>query len=261
MMNNSIPADLPDYFESLSSRPKVACWLAHQIGEENTFTMGQVREALPSVNQIDRRMRELREVGWVILNYRDRSNLRPEEYLLQQVGEKIWLPDYKSERKTGVSATLRRQVMDRDLNRCVVCGIGAGEEYPDPSGRKARLTVGHSRPQAPGRGGSHDATNLRTECALCNEQSKNLTPTPTDVALVEAQIKELPRKDRDELKSWMLANRRSFSRLENSCSNLDCACLAVVDSLKIRSVLIKPMRISSACAQNAPKPNISAKVI
>jgi hypothetical protein len=180
-------------------------------------------------------MRELREVGWVILNYRDRSNLRPEEYLLKRIGEHVWLPDYKSERTTRVSAALRREIMDRDLNRCVVCGIGAGEEYPDMPGRKARLTTGHFVPRAPGRGGSDDAINLRTECALCNEQSKNLTATPTDVALVEAQIKELPRKDREVLKSWMLANRRTFSRLENIWAEFNR--LSAVDRDRVRQFL------------------------
>lgn len=212
MTETQAPA-LPDNFEKLSSRPKVACYLATVVGEGKRFTMGQVRTALPNVNQIDRRTRELREYGWTIHNYRDYVGLRPEEYLLEKVGDRIWEPTYKSSKKSGVSATVRRQVHDRDKNRCLVCGIGKGEEYPEYPGRKARLTIGHYVPKE--RGGTDDPSNLRTECAICNEPSKNMTETPVDTNLVKAQIKSLGRKEREQLMQWVLADRRSFSKVEN----------------------------------------------
>jgi hypothetical protein len=200
-----------------SSRAKLAYYLAREVGEARIFTMSAVREALPNVNQIDRRMRELREVGWEIRTYRDRTTLAPNEYLLETIGDRIWEPTYVPVRKAGISAVTRRKVFERDGNRCRECGIGAGEEYADRPGHRARMTIGHWVPKL--RGGSDGLDNLRTECAMCNEPSKDLTETPVDSSLVKAQVKQLSRKERERLMKWVLADRRTFDNVEEVWAN------------------------------------------
>src|SRR4051794_31025480 len=98
----------------LSSRVRVALYLYSVVGEGSHFYKSDVREALPGIEQIDRRMRELREFGWVIRNYKDSPTLMPNELLLEQVGARIWNGDNALPSGARVSSALKRQVLDRD---------------------------------------------------------------------------------------------------------------------------------------------------
>ena len=196
-----------------SSRARVAYHLATQVGEGESFTMQSVRDACPGIEQIDRRMRELREVGWVIRTYKDHAGLQPQELFLEKIGDRVWEPNYKGAAAQRISGPLRREVFARDGNRCQECGIGAGEEYPDYPGRFARMTVGHWLPLA--RGGTNAKGNLRTECSMCNETGKNATGTPVDPQLVRVKMKSLSRAEKAVLLAWMRAGRREFSPLED----------------------------------------------
>lgn len=192
----------------------MAYYLATAVGEGNTFTMQAVRDACPGISQVDRRMRELRELGWVIHTYKDSASLQPEQLRLVRIGDRVWEPDYKPlVAGTRIPGPLRREVLERDHHRCTVCGIGAGEEYPDYPGRRARMTIGHVQPI--GRGGRTEKKNLRTECAMCNETAKDTTSSPTDPTLVMRRIRELPRKEKAILAQWMSADQRDFSELED----------------------------------------------
>lgn len=211
MIETTAPGQFPDGMKK-SSKAKLAYYLATTVGEGNVFKMGQVRAALPNINQIDRRMRELKEVKWKIPSYRDRDDLAPDEYRLDQIGDRVWEPDYVGPKTPAITATMRRKVFERDDNRCRECGIGAGEAYPDMPDRVARMTIGHWVPKE--RGGSNDFDNLRTECSMCNEPAKNLTETPVDPNLVKAKVKKLSRRDRQRLMAWVLAGRRTFDDVE-----------------------------------------------
>lgn len=204
------------------SRNRVANYLAEELGEGSVFNKDQIREKLrdPSgrgIEQIDRRMRELREVGWVIRTYKDMASLAPNELYLEKIGDRTWEPGYRPPRATTLSANDRRAAYERDGRRCMVCGIDFGDEYPHllAEGRhvKARPTIGHWIPKE--RGGTDDVSNLRPECHLCNEQSRNLTGSPVDTELVKRRIRELNREDKRRLAKWMLSGRRSFSHVEN----------------------------------------------
>ncbi|NED80912.1 hypothetical protein G3I76_12555, partial [Streptomyces sp. SID11233] len=63
-------------------RVRVALWLVSVVGEGNPFTKTELRTAFPDESQIDRRLRDLRDWGWVIHNSRDDESLRPEEQRL-----------------------------------------------------------------------------------------------------------------------------------------------------------------------------------
>ncbi len=196
----------------LSSKVRVALYLYDEVGEGNRFNKSDMRLALPGIEQIDRRMRELREVGWVIRNYKDSPVLAPNELLLERVGDHVWTPGYRNPNADRINNALKRQVFDRDNNQCRVCGIAAGETYPDRPDLTARLTIGHLIPK--GRQGFNDAENLRTECALCNEPARHLTEAPVDPMLLTARIAALPRKEKTVLAKWMLADRRQFTEVE-----------------------------------------------
>lgn len=196
-----------------SSISKVARYLGTVVCKGGVFSMNQVREAVPGVNQVDRRMRELRELGWRIDTYKTNPSLMPAELQLAEIGDRIWETKTRTHRIAGVSSATRRKIFDRDNNRCQCCGISVGEEYDMYPGRRARLTVGHYLPKERG-GNPDDTSNMRTECSLCNETSRNLTPSTVDVSLLRARLRELPRKEKEQFARWIATDRREWSNTE-----------------------------------------------
>jgi 5-methylcytosine-specific restriction endonuclease McrA len=196
---------------SAGAAKRVGHYLATEIGENKTFNKQDLRKVVPDTEQVDRRMRDLRKVGWIIRTYKDKASLKPNELFLEKIGDGVWKAGYKWPTE-GLTSAKRRKVLDRDGRRCMVCGIDFGEEYPDRTGVVARPTIGHILPKE--RGGSDDLDNLRPECQFCNETARNLTDTPVDAELVKRRILELNRQDKQMLASWMLAKRRSFTDAE-----------------------------------------------
>jgi hypothetical protein len=92
-----------------------------------------------------------------------------------------------------VSAADRQRVFSKAGYRCRPCGVGVDE--PGPDGRKARLTVGHYLPKAPG--GTDDRSNRRAECSTCNEAMRHLTEQPIDPKVLRTLITELPRRQKE----------------------------------------------------------------
>jgi 5-methylcytosine-specific restriction endonuclease McrA len=167
---------------------------------------------VPKTEQVDRRMRDLRKVGWRIRNYKDMASLAPSELYLEQVGDHVWEDGYRWPAE-GLTAAQRRRVYERDGHRCAICGIDFGAEYPDKPGVVARPTVGHIIPKE--RGGDPTAfENLRPECQLCNETARNLTEIPADLDLLKRKVIELGRKEKRQLVEWMLRGQRSYSDAE-----------------------------------------------
>lgn len=196
--------------DSLGAAKRVGHYLATEVGEGNVFNKATLREIVPKTEQVDRRMRDLRKVGWRIRNYKDKASLKPNELFLETVGDHVWEDGYKWPEE-GLTSSKRRKVLDRDGRRCLVCGIDFGAEYPDRPGVVARPTIGHIVPKE--RGGTDDLDNLRPECQFCNETARNLTDT-LDVELLKRRIMELGREDKNMLASWMLSGRRTFSDAE-----------------------------------------------
>lgn len=196
----------------LGSVARVAHWLFAEVGEGNVFTKNDMRDALPGIEQIDRRMRDLRPLGWVIRTYKDMRTLAASELYLEKVGDRVWEVGYKPPRRTGVNAATRRAVFEQHGRHCMVCGVDFGTEYPDRPGVVARPTIGHWLPKE--RGGTDDISNLRPECHLCNETGRNLTASPVDAELLKRRMKELPRAEKQQLLEWLTAGRRTFSRVE-----------------------------------------------
>ncbi len=134
--------NLPDWRTSIAgTRTRAALWLASQIGEGGVFTKAQLREAFPGVEQIDRRMRDLRQDGWILSTYAQERSLAMDELRLVKIGGHVWEPGYKSNLTPRASDRERREILARDNFACVFCGIGAGETYSDDPALAGQLSV------------------------------------------------------------------------------------------------------------------------
>src|SRR5207249_2903020 len=76
------------------------------------------------------------EEGWLILSHKDRADLKPGQYLLENRGRR---PAFKR----GISKETRALVIERNGYTCQMCGLAAGDPDPFNPSRTVRLTMGH----------------------------------------------------------------------------------------------------------------------
>lgn len=152
---------LPDWRTAESgTRIRAALWLMEAVGVGNSFTKAELRAAFPGVEQIDRRMRDLRNDGWVIATSREDRSLEPDELRFVSAGGSVWEHDYRRSSALAVSAKVRSKVFAADEHTCVLCGVIGGDTFPDDPLKIARLTC----QRLP----SDDGTlRLRTVCDRC----------------------------------------------------------------------------------------------
>jgi hypothetical protein len=148
-----------------------------------------------------RRVRELRnEEGYQILSHKDRSDLKPGQYLLETVAR---VPAFKR----GISKETRAWILERNGYTCQMCGVAAGD--PDPLGgsRTVRLTIGHIVDKS--KGGDDSPSNLRAVCTNCNEGLQNTAlPRPDRIHLL-AQLRRATINDQIAALEWLLAKYRN----------------------------------------------------
>lgn len=189
-------------------------WFNVKVGE--TFTMRQLREELgddgvpEKAEHLNRRLRNLKTQGWNFRSYKDQFGQAIDEYVLEEKGNKLWLGE-RTKRPT-ISVALKRQVYERDHNRCVICGVGAGEPYPGEPGTAARLTAGHRTAEA--RHGAASLDNLQTECSRCNEPSRDTPPHPEVLGEVMAAVKQLGAADKAALLTWLESGYRHRNKVD-----------------------------------------------
>lgn len=187
----------PGTKRSFGGERRLAAYLYFNVDIGGTFTMRQLREALgeedtpEQAEHLNRRLRNLKPQGWRFRSYKDQYGQAMDEYVLEEKGNKLWLGERT--RRSTISAALKRQVYERDHNRCVICGVGAREPYPGEPGTEARLTVGHRTAEA--RYGEASLDNLQTECARCNEPARDTPPNPEVLGEVMAAVKQLGRRE------------------------------------------------------------------
>jgi hypothetical protein len=189
----------PDWKTSpAGTRVRVALWLMDAVGIGNAFTKAQLRDAFPGVEQIDRRMRELRPDGWVIATSRDDRSLDQDELRLVAAGSKVWEGGYsRGEGSPKISAKARTATFAADGYVCVLCGIGAGETFPDDQSRAARLTC--QRVTSP-----DGTTGLRTVCDRCHAGGQ---PCEASAAVLDA-VRRLDAQERQALEGWVARGER-----------------------------------------------------
>lgn len=190
--------------------------------------------------RIRRALRNLRKYGWIVHSSRDAGDLREDEYRLEQIGAPIWLGKSKHG-GTRVSEKTRRDVFDRDGHRCLLCGIGAGETYPDQPHRRARLTLGHFVADA--LRGAGDPANLRTECARCNEPVKEEAQRSESAAEIWPKVRGRSRADKTRLLTWIsngYRERDAIDRLFDQVRALPALQRDEIRSRLERSILKRP---------------------
>lgn len=193
---------LPDWATSTAgSKIRVALWLASEIRPGGTFTKAQLRDAFPSVEQIDRRMRDLRGEGWVIATYREDRSLALDELRLVTIGGPVWEKGYRSRASSDIEAS-RRATLAADDYLCRYCGIGAGEPYPEDPLRTAKLSVATVETSA-GRAGL-------TLCDRCLRSASAAEP----VADVLDAVRALPAEARASFREWVRDDQRPRTLLE-----------------------------------------------
>lgn len=187
------------------TRNRVALWLLVEVGPGGVFTKAQLRDAFPNVEQVDRRMRDLRPEGWVIHTNTQDVSLESDELRLVTVGGRVWERTYRSSASTTVSDAERRAVMLRDNFACTLCGISAGESYLDDAARTAVISVVRGQ-------GFHAPGALHTVCSRCRGGSS----TNSDAAAVLHELEGLDPTDLNKFTTWLLKGRRIQSPLDNA---------------------------------------------
>ncbi|MFI9030540.1 hypothetical protein [Streptomyces sp. NPDC053560] len=198
----------------LGTMKRVALWLVSVVGEGNTFTKEDLRTAFPGVSQVDRRMRDLRNFGWLIATNREDEELDSHEQRFVKPGDPVWEPG-RATRKTGtiaIGAARRREVLARDGNMCRSCGITPGEIYAGTY-EAAQLDIARREVVKPD---GTEATELVTECKRCRVGGRSLA---ADLDKVLKATDALDPAERSVLSNWMAADQREFNRLEQIWSD------------------------------------------
>ena len=156
----------------------------------------ELQEASGGASEWGRRVRELRdEQGYDILSHKDRSDLKPGEYILASTKRR---PAFKR----GISKETRAIVLERNGYTCQMCGCAAGDPDPYNSNRTIRLTIGHIVDKS--KGGEDIPSNLRAVCSNCNEGLQNAAPIKPDRLQLLAQIRRATLTDQKEVLEWLL---------------------------------------------------------
>ena len=175
-------------------RAKLRAHFLANVGR--TMTSDELRN-VAGKSEWARRVRELRnEEGYQILTHNDRDDLRPGEYLLEDIK-----PQPAFER--SISKELRALVLDRNGFTCQMCGAVAGEPHPYDPTRKTRLHLGHVVDKS--QGGKDEASNLRALCSVCNEGASNLTLDRPTISKLLIQLRRAKREDQLAALIWLKA--------------------------------------------------------
>jgi hypothetical protein len=185
---------LPDWRTSTKgTRVRVALWLIQEIGEGNTFVKSQLREAFPGVEQVDRRMRDLRPEGWQIHTNQQDPTLANDELRFVKAGFPVWeSTGPPPSKRAGLSRSERQSVLRRDEYTCLLCGIGSREAYPDDLVDRAVLLV----VEAPSGG-------WMTTCRRCRADADDFTTTWNE------RVPNLKEADRQLIAAELSAGRPS----------------------------------------------------
>lgn len=198
--------NIPDWrTSSAGAKVRVALWLHAEIGGGGTFTKQDLRNAFPNVEQIDRRMRDLRDEDWVINTYREDRALAVDELRLVKEGGRVWEPTYRSRQQGALTDKQRQAVFAADNYLCLYCGISGGEAYPDQPLRTAKLTA---RQVTPPSGGS-------AQLATCCDRCRAGEPAGGTAAALLEQAESLAPDQRVRLERWVdCGSRERLAELE-----------------------------------------------
>lgn len=192
----------------LGTMKRAGLWLVQVVGEGNTFTKGQLRQAFPDVAQIDRRMRDLRDFDWKIDTNREDASLVPNEQRFTRRGQAVWEPGKATRNNTTtITANQRREILARDGYQCRSCGIGPGEKYAGTE-ITSQLDIARRQVRAPGQ---RPGTQFVIECNRCRVGGRELA---ADLQNMLSRVARLPAIEKAMLAAWIERDARSFSEVE-----------------------------------------------
>lgn len=191
---------------------KGALWLLQEVGVGNVFTKADIRTAFPGAAQADRRIRDLRDYGWVLHTRADDATLLREQTRFVAAGADVW--DRRARRgagpEKGLSGKDRDAVMARDGFMCTVCGISGAEEYPDDNTQTAVLSVTKQLLSGP------DDGSVGAYVTVCKRCKSGRAGQRVDPLRVERAIEELDEADRQLVRQWIQSGRRTISLAERA---------------------------------------------
>jgi len=188
-----------------------ALWLLQVVGIGNIFTKEEVRAAFPGISQVDRRLRDLRDYGWVILTNSDDATLSAEEQRFVQPGAAVWDPNARRAAAPvkAISAKEAHAVMSRDDFMCTKCGIMGGESYPGDSNQTAVLSVTRRETVLPD---GRTEIQAVTECKRCRAGSPDGEQARADEVL--SGLRLLDASDQRRLRNWIRRGKRGTTDLD-----------------------------------------------
>jgi hypothetical protein len=182
---------------------RTALWLISEIGLGNSFTKEKHRQAFSGVAQADRRLRDLRNYGWVIHTNLEDVTLNSNEQRFVAIGQPVWEVGARRQTVTPMlKAKIRMEVFAASDYQCVICGVAGGEAYTDAPQMTAVLSVARrSVILADGQLG----TMYVSECKRCRAGMVN---EPIDMAQLLENVRVLDDTDRAVFAQWVERGRR-----------------------------------------------------
>ncbi|UTT70586.1 hypothetical protein NMQ03_05455 [Arthrobacter sp. DNA4] len=189
-----------------------ALWLLQVVGEGGTFTKNELRTAFPGISQIDRRIRDLRDYGWILHSNVEDASLLAEDQRFVKAGVPVWDPHERRQAapRKAMSSKDRQAVLIRDGYMCTLCGIAGAEPYPDDPVITAVVAVSRRTIRTlDGR----ETEAFVTECKRCTSGRGASPILERDVLLAAA---ELSPGDRRRFVRWMERGRRGSTELDRA---------------------------------------------
>ncbi|MEW1686731.1 hypothetical protein ACIQOF_00900 [Streptomyces sp. NPDC091265] len=193
--------------ENLGTMKRAALWLVTVVGEDNTFTKEDVKNAFPGIAQADRRVRDLRDYGWKIATHREDALLGQHELRFVAQGQPVWERGKATKDSSSITDTQRRRVLTADGNRCRSCGIAPGQVYAD-SFATAQIDIARRKVKLPN---GTSAVQHIAECNRCRVGGRSLE---ADLGAVLESLSKLGGLQRQTLTDWVAADEREFSVVE-----------------------------------------------
>jgi hypothetical protein len=190
--------------EKFGTMKRAALWLVTVVGEGNTFTKEDVKNAFPGISQADRRVRDLRDYGWKIDTHREDGYLGQHEQRFVAQGQPVWVKATKD--SSSITDTQRRKILARDGNRCRSCGITPGQAYAG-SFETAQIDIARRKVKHNGR----TQVQLVAECNRCRVGGRGLE---ADLDAVLDGVSKLGGLQRQMLADWIVADEREFGAVE-----------------------------------------------
>lgn len=202
--------DVPDWrLSNAGTKVRVALWLVSEVGETGRFTKRELREAFPNVEQVDRRMRDLRTHGWIINTANANPELNLDELELRQIGDLVWDSSAPKSTSKSVSPKARLKAFSAAGFACEFCGIPAGERYSDGQREYAQLQLSY--------GSSNSLETPYVTCLRCRKiaNAEGEVSLEDDLRKLDPRFRWLLEASKDEISELRmgLGVRRRLSRL------------------------------------------------